>query len=209
MVLNKIFGNKNSTNNLSDMNPFRASRAPTTASDAVERKSRALKIVHAGGHAERYYMAIPASTIIEKYPSFILARPEIFLRPWESVVRPDEMLVPGQKYYVVPRRTVRKLRRRIKKITSIVMDPFESKSSISGILIKPGPKVKTRDLHVRFFGIESTNQKPSSGSLEVSCDKKSGNNGRGSKENPNQMDEKNRRARNANLWEPSFNSINE
>lgn len=57
-------------------------------------------------------MALPAATIIGRDPSFVLARPEVFRRPWDSVVRPEEILVPGEKYYVVPRRTVKKLRRR-------------------------------------------------------------------------------------------------
>ena len=77
--------------------------------------SSALKIVHAGGIVECYYMAIPAVNIMKKYPSFILARPEVFRRPWYSLVRSDEILTPGEKFYVVPRHTVRKLRRRIKK----------------------------------------------------------------------------------------------
>lgn len=75
-------------------------------------RSAALKIVHAGGMMESYYMALPAATFIDRYPSFVLARPEVFWRPWDSVVRPEEILVPGEKYYVVPRRTMKKLRRR-------------------------------------------------------------------------------------------------
>lgn len=221
-MLNKIFGKK--SNDISTI-PTQA-RAMATPSGPVERQSRALKIIHAGGNAEYYYMAIPAARIIEKYPSFILARPEIFRRPWDSIVRPEEILIPGQKFYVVPRRTVKKLRRRIRKTSA--MDPsfsFESKSlvenashrkdslsSISGILVKPGLKVKARNLHVRFFGIETTNQKPSFGSVSVPSDKKSGNKAeRGSGErlmNP-QMDENKRRARNENAWEPSLHSITE
>lgn len=81
----------------------------------VEERSSALKIIHAGGTTDYYYMAVPASRVIEKYPSFILARPEVFRRPWDSVVRPEEILVPGQKFYIVPRRTVRKLRQKISR----------------------------------------------------------------------------------------------
>ena len=50
-------------------------------------------------------MAITAARIMEKYPKVLLARPEVFRRPWDSVVRPDEILTPGQKFFVVPRRT--------------------------------------------------------------------------------------------------------
>ena len=45
-------------------------------------------------------MAIPAARIMEKYPKFLLARPELFRRPWDSVVRPDEIFTPGQKFFV-------------------------------------------------------------------------------------------------------------
>ncbi|KAL8223740.1 hypothetical protein R6Q57_019215 [Mikania cordata] len=78
-------------------------------------KSSVLQIIHAGGTVERYYMAFPAACIMDKYPNFVLARPEIFRRPWDSIVRPEEILVPGQKYFVVPIPTVKKLHRRLRK----------------------------------------------------------------------------------------------
>lgn len=71
-----------------------------------------LKIVHARGMVESYYMALPAANFISRYPSVVLARPEVFRRPWYSVVRLEEILVSREKYYVVPRRTVEKLWRR-------------------------------------------------------------------------------------------------
>ncbi|KAK0590165.1 hypothetical protein LWI29_023394 [Acer saccharum] len=87
----------------------------STTQPEAEACCQVLKIVHVGGYAECYYMAMPAVEIIEKYPSSILARPEIFRRPWDSVVRKDEILNLGEKFLIVPRRTVKKLRRRIKK----------------------------------------------------------------------------------------------
>ncbi|KAM5580334.1 hypothetical protein ABKV19_009870 [Rosa sericea] len=90
-----------------------------------------LKVVHAGGNVESYYMAIPASKILEKYPSFLLARPEVFRRPWDSVVKPDAILTPGEKVFLVPRRTVRKLRRRIRRPgKDFSVNSFTSQSSI-------------------------------------------------------------------------------
>ncbi|KAK1291807.1 hypothetical protein QJS10_CPB17g00460 [Acorus calamus] len=71
--------------------------------------SSTVRIVHAGGLIEYYYMAVPAAGVLEKYPSSCLARPTVFRNPWESIVRPNEILTPGHKYYVVPRRTIRKL----------------------------------------------------------------------------------------------------
>lgn len=75
-----------------------------------------LKIVHPGGVIEQYYMAVPAVKIMEACPSFMVARPEVFRRPWDSVVHPDEILNPGEKFFVVPRRTLQRLRRRIRKV---------------------------------------------------------------------------------------------
>lgn len=85
--------------------------------------------------------------------------------------------------------------------------PQDSISSISGILVKPGRKVKACDRHVRWLDI--ANQKP--GPISMHSDKKQGNDKK--KKNwkerlmkPGQMDE---RARNENAWEPSLHSINE
>ncbi|TYH11044.1 hypothetical protein ES288_A07G227300v1 [Gossypium darwinii] len=106
----------------------------------------ALKIVHPGGVVECYYMAIPAVNIMKNYPSSVLARPEVFRRPWDSLVRSHEILTPGQKFYVVPRHTVRKLRRRIRKPSGEVS---VSQSSIDVSKNKNGTKK-----HVRFAGVD-------------------------------------------------------
>lgn len=103
----------------------------------AERSSSALKIIHAGGRTDYYYMAVPASRIMEKYPSFLLAKPEVFRRPWDSVVRPEEILVPGQKFFVVPIRTVKKLKRRIRKpVRDSFLDMFVSECSIDELSSK-------------------------------------------------------------------------
>ncbi|KAL1560942.1 hypothetical protein AAHA92_11094 [Salvia divinorum] len=206
-MLSKIFGNQKS----SDISTVSTQgRHVTALSGAGQRQSRALKIVHAGGLVERYYMATPAAMIIQKNPSFVLARPEIFRRPWDSVIRPEEILVPGQKYYVVPRGTVKKLRRRIRKPSAMgpgfssAENPSQSSlSSFSGILVKPGIKTKARNLHVRFFGIDSTNKKDSSGAASNPSGKKSGN-----KSSKPRLEEK-ERARIESAWEPGLQSITE
>ncbi|KAI6673460.1 hypothetical protein NL676_001366 [Syzygium grande] len=91
-------------------------RAPAgEAAAAAAASSSALKIVHAGGAVECYFMPIPAARIVERYPSFYVTRPEVFRHPWESVVGPDETLALGEKYYLVPRHTVKKLRRRTRR----------------------------------------------------------------------------------------------
>lgn len=204
-MLSKIFGNNKS----SDIPKVSTQgRHVTALAGSGQRQSRALKIVHAGGHVERYYMATPAAMIIQKNPSSVLARPEIFRRPWDSVIQPEEILVPGQKFYVVSRRTVKKLRRRIRKPSAISTEnPSQSSmSSFSGILVKPGIKSKARNLHVRFFGIDSNNKKDSSDTACNPSGKKSGNKCSNGSE---QRYEKKERARIESAWGPGLQSITE
>ncbi|KAI3712160.1 hypothetical protein L1987_70709 [Smallanthus sonchifolius] len=101
-MLLKFFGSQNHNN-------------PPNPNPSFGEKPLILQIIHAGGMIERYYMAFPAAWIMDKYPNFVLVRPEIFRRPWDSIVRPEEILVPGQKYFVVPVPTVKKLHRRLRK----------------------------------------------------------------------------------------------
>ncbi|KAG1327436.1 hypothetical protein COCNU_01G013700 [Cocos nucifera] len=109
-MLSKLFGS--STIKLSSLrNPSPAPAPPEKHSDPW----MPLRIVHAGGFTERYYMAVPAIGIMEKYPRAVLARPDVFRRPWDSLVQPEEILIPGEKVYLVPRGTIRKLRRRIRR----------------------------------------------------------------------------------------------
>lgn len=101
------------------LSPFARSDLPKPANPTTPEKleiaSSALQIIHAGGRVECYYMAIPAARILEKYPSHALAKPEVFRRPWNSVVRPEKILTPGQKFLLVPHHAVRKLRLKIGK----------------------------------------------------------------------------------------------
>lgn len=120
--------------NVQKLKPF-SKRVPVPAKHAPaqpeESGNSVLKVVHAGGNVESYYMAIPAAKILEKYPSFLLARPEVFTRPWDSVVKPDEILTPGEKVFLVPRQTVRKLRRKIQRPNKdFSVNSFMSQSSM-------------------------------------------------------------------------------
>ncbi|KDP23008.1 hypothetical protein JCGZ_01730 [Jatropha curcas] len=116
--------------------------------------SSALKIVHAGGAIESYYMAIPAVRILEKYPSYVLTKPEVFRRPWDSVVRPEKILLPGKKYFLVPVQTVEKLRRKIKK-PSYKDDASVSFASNSNAVVQVSSRSKSGvKKHVRFTGVD-------------------------------------------------------
>lgn len=227
-MLNKLFGSRKRKppfGSLVPLNPVHHPRIPVE-----EKSSSALKIIHAGGTTECYYMAVPASRIMEKYPSLILARPEIFRRPWDSVVQPDEILVPGQKFLVVPLPTVKKLRRRIRKtpIKDNIASSFVSESSVSAELvskqqdeltttsksflikgnvsksIKSKAKNKVGNHHrVSFVGVDSSSSsrsKPDSNSVSMEKNNSKSRSGSG---------ERKRRVRNALTWEPSLTVIAE
>lgn len=100
-------------------------KPPPSSTPPADNRPMPLRIVHAGGSVECYYMAVPASAIMEKHQKCVLARPDVFHRPWQPLVRPEDILTPGDKYYVVPRGTLRKLRKRMRRPSS------ESESDLS------------------------------------------------------------------------------
>ncbi|KAK9072338.1 hypothetical protein SSX86_008772 [Deinandra increscens subsp. villosa] len=73
-------------------------------------KNLRVKIVHPGGHAELHDRPVLASEIIRRNPRCCVAHPNVFKQPW-AIVQPDTMLMPGQKVYVIPVSTVRKLQK--------------------------------------------------------------------------------------------------
>ncbi|OMO80051.1 Reticulon [Corchorus olitorius] len=88
--------------------------APFSVDLSVQSRSRniSVRIVHAGGREELYQNTIPVSHLLEKYPGMCIARPDVFKNPDESLLRPEDNLLPGQKYLIVPFTTVQKLKRR-------------------------------------------------------------------------------------------------
>ncbi|KAK6116548.1 hypothetical protein DH2020_049654 [Rehmannia glutinosa] len=79
---------------------------------STELKSIMVRIVHAGGRIEMYQNSIPASKLIQKYPGMCIARPSVFKSPHESLLSDDDILSPGNKYFVVRSTTVEKLKRK-------------------------------------------------------------------------------------------------
>ncbi|QCE08843.1 hypothetical protein DEO72_LG10g61 [Vigna unguiculata] len=71
-------------------------------------KTKLLQIVHRGGHVELHDRPVTAAEIMCRYPRCCVTYPHVFQQPW-AVVEPDAELVLGQKYYVVPMSTIRKL----------------------------------------------------------------------------------------------------
>ncbi|CAK9151664.1 unnamed protein product [Ilex paraguariensis] len=73
-------------------------------------RSMFVKIVHRGGHVELHDRPILAAEILLRNPKCCVAHPNVFKQPW-AIVAPDTTLLPGQKFYVVPIGTIRKLQR--------------------------------------------------------------------------------------------------
>lgn len=86
-----------------------------------------VKIVHPGGHRELHDKPVLASDIMRENPKCIVAYPHIFKNPW-AIVQPDTILTPGQKFYVVPMSTVRKLQGHQLKSRSPVPDGNSSEA---------------------------------------------------------------------------------
>lgn len=70
-----------------------------------------VKIVHPGGHVELHDRPVLAAEIMLRNPKCVVAHPYVFQQPW-AIVAPDTMLMLGQKFYVVPISTIRKLQRK-------------------------------------------------------------------------------------------------
>ncbi|KAL3511951.1 hypothetical protein ACH5RR_024668 [Cinchona calisaya] len=71
-------------------------------------KNMFVKIVHPGGHIELHDRPIIAADIMRRNPKSCVAYPNVFKQPW-AIVAPETTLLPGQKFYVVPISTVRRL----------------------------------------------------------------------------------------------------
>ncbi|KAE8700607.1 hypothetical protein F3Y22_tig00110556pilonHSYRG00402 [Hibiscus syriacus] len=89
-----------------------------------------VKIVHPGGHVELHDRPILAAEIIYRNPRCVVAHPHVFQQPW-AIVAPETELPLGQKFYVVPVSTIRKLQRLSNKYSGT---PIISESQQSGEL---------------------------------------------------------------------------
>lgn len=88
---------------------------PMSVDFSLQSKDIFVRIIHAGGQEELYRNPVPVSHLMEKYPGMCIARPGVFKNPHESLLRPQDSLLPGQKYYIIPSSTVQKLKRRHQK----------------------------------------------------------------------------------------------
>ncbi|KAI3673695.1 hypothetical protein L6452_39821 [Arctium lappa] len=91
-------------------------------------KNLRVKIVHPGGHAELHDRPVLVAEVIRRNPRCCVAHPNVFKQPW-AIVQPDTMLMPGQKVYIVPITTIRKLQKlSIKRSLSSGQETREDRS---------------------------------------------------------------------------------
>lgn len=88
-----------------------------------------VRVVHAGGRIEMYEAALPAAKLIRRYPGMCIATPDVFRRPNDAVLSADDVLLPGNKYFVVRCTTVEKLRRRHSRKGGAAADEAVSEAS--------------------------------------------------------------------------------
>lgn len=104
---------------------------PMSINLSLKSKGSFVRIVHRGGIEELYPCGIQAFQLMEKYPGTCVAKPEVFKNPHESLLWPEERLLPGEKYFIIPSSTVKKLQRKLQgKVNGI--GPDEGKEEIWG-----------------------------------------------------------------------------
>ncbi|CAM8883677.1 unnamed protein product [Rhodiola kirilowii] len=88
--------------------------SPTSLSldKSFQTREFVVRIIHAGGKEELYPKSLPASYLMRKHPGMCVGRPDVFRNPHQSLLKSDEKLLLGQKYYLLPEKTAQKLKRR-------------------------------------------------------------------------------------------------
>ncbi|GAA0140756.1 hypothetical protein LIER_02049 [Lithospermum erythrorhizon] len=84
--------------------------ATVSLSFSADLKNFSVRLVHPGRKEELFHYAVSASHVMQKYPGMCIATPEVFKRPHVSVLSAEDVLSPGDKYYLIPKTTVRKLK---------------------------------------------------------------------------------------------------
>lgn len=86
--------------------------ASFSVGNSLSSKEICVRVVHAGGREDLYRNPVAVSHLMKKYPGMSVARPEVFKNPYEAVLSATAMLLPGQKYYLVPVTTLKKLKKK-------------------------------------------------------------------------------------------------
>ncbi|KAB8094445.1 hypothetical protein EE612_021626 [Oryza sativa] len=84
------------------------------SSSTVRSPEAVVRVVMQGGVVEAYGGVVLACTVIRKHPpGLCLAYPDVFRNPHGARVRPLQPLFPGEKFYLLPERTIERLQRQI------------------------------------------------------------------------------------------------
>lgn len=110
----KLCGNKSGQGQNTDKESEKRKKLKETDSSSLslQLKDITVRIVHPGGKVDMYECAISAAQLLKNYPGRHVALPDFFKHPHESLLTADDILLPGQKYLVIPASTVEKLKRR-------------------------------------------------------------------------------------------------
>ncbi|KAM0928514.1 hypothetical protein ACQ4PT_002523 [Festuca glaucescens] len=88
--------------------------ASWSTSAAASSSSSVVRVVLWSGLVEVYTGVVLACTVIRRHPpGLCLAHTDVFRNPHRATLRPLEPLFPGQKFFLLPETTVRKLQRDI------------------------------------------------------------------------------------------------
>ncbi|CAN4086434.1 unnamed protein product [Withania somnifera] len=95
------------------------------------RKTRSMfvKIVHPGGHVELHDRPILAAEIINRNPKSWICHPTVFQQPW-AILPPETTLMPGQKFYIVPISTIKRLQSLALKSSPAFLYKLQKQSSL-------------------------------------------------------------------------------
>lgn len=92
-------------------------------------KNMFVKIVHPGGHVELHDRPILAAEIINRNPKSWVCHPSVFQQPW-AILPPETTLMPGQKFYVVPIKTIKRLQSLAMKSSPALIHKLQKQSSL-------------------------------------------------------------------------------
>ncbi|KQK12154.1 uncharacterized protein LOC100833833 [Brachypodium distachyon] len=88
--------------------------AGPAASSSSSSAPAVVRVVLWSGVVEVYTGVVLARAVIQNHPpGLCLAHPDVFRNPHGAMVRPLEPLFPGQKFFLLPESTIRKLQRAI------------------------------------------------------------------------------------------------
>ncbi|KAK9060212.1 hypothetical protein SSX86_020916 [Deinandra increscens subsp. villosa] len=131
--LDSLFGVK-SLDKTDSRNPKEVKDDSFSTGNSFKSREFCVRVLHAGGKEELFQNPVTVSQLIKNYPGMCFAWPEVFKNPNESVLSATDLLLPGQKYYLIPVTTLKKLKKKHaanRNKSTGEMGPDESDNSVS------------------------------------------------------------------------------